>query len=119
MDFLTNHLLSVITYTPLAGALLLLLPFFKGKDDAVRWFANGVGLLGFLVSLPLWFAFDRQGPLFQFRESASWIEAIGVRYEFGVDGIALSDDPATQPESIEIGNGVEAVRREQRAGPDQ
>jgi preprotein translocase subunit SecG len=37
----------------------------------------------------------------------------------GVNGISLTDDPATQPESIEIGNGVEAVRREQRAGPDQ
>lgn len=36
-----------------------------------------------------------------------------------VTGIALTDDPAAQTESIEIGNGLEAVRREQRAGPEQ
>jgi preprotein translocase subunit SecG len=35
-----------------------------------------------------------------------------------VTGIALTDDPTQQTESIEIGGGVEAVRRE-RAGPDQ
>lgn len=35
-----------------------------------------------------------------------------------VTGISLTDDPAQQTESIEIGGGVEAVRRE-RAGPDQ
>lgn len=36
----------------------------------------------------------------------------------GVNGIELADDPTRPTESIEIGNGVEAVRRE-RAGPDQ
>lgn len=35
-----------------------------------------------------------------------------------VSGIAL-DDASTQPESVEVGNGVEAVRRQTRAGPDQ
>jgi len=37
----------------------------------------------------------------------------------GVTGIALDDDGANEVESIEVGNGVEAVRRDQRAGPDQ
>jgi NADH-quinone oxidoreductase subunit M len=90
MDFYREHLLSVITYTPLAGALLLLLPFFKGKEkeNAVRWVANGTGLLGFLVSLPLWFSFDRGADGFQFVEKVSWIPSIGVHYFFGVDGIS-------------------------------
>jgi preprotein translocase subunit SecG len=35
-----------------------------------------------------------------------------------ISGVDLTDDGASQPESIEVGNGVEAVRRE-RAGPDQ
>ena len=29
------------------------------------------------------------GELFQFRESAAWIPSIGVRYDFGIDGITL------------------------------
>src|SRR5438034_2222422 len=88
MDFLRTHLLSVITYTPLVGAIvLLLLP--KGRDDAVRWVANAFGVLGFLVSLPLWFWFDRTAVGFQFNEVHAWIPAIGVQYLFGADGISV------------------------------
>ena len=82
-------ILSIVCYLPLAGALAVIL-FYK-RDDGVkiRRFATWVALLDFLISLPLWWAFQRDGELFQFRESAAWIEAIGVRYEFGIDGIAM------------------------------
>ncbi len=88
MDFFREHLLSIITYTPLVGALVLLLPPFKGQDDRVRWFANGVAVLGFLVSLPLWFWFDREASGFQFVERGAWIPSIGVSYHFGIDGVS-------------------------------
>jgi NADH-quinone oxidoreductase subunit M len=89
MDFFRAHLLSIVTYTPLVGALVLMLPFFRGRDQAVRWVANGVALLGFVVSLPLWFWFDRQAPGFQFMERVAWIPSLGVQYLFGVDGISV------------------------------
>jgi NADH-quinone oxidoreductase subunit M len=89
MDFfLRDHLLSTITYTPLVGAALLLILPLKGRDDAVRWIANIFGVLGFLVSLPLWFSFDRAAEGFQFVERAPWIPGIGVQYLLGVDGIS-------------------------------
>jgi NADH-quinone oxidoreductase subunit M len=88
MDLFRGNLLSVITYTPLLGALLLLLPPFRKNDDLVRWTANLFGCLGFLVSLPLWFSFDRAAAGFQFVERHEWIPAIGVSYQFGVDGIS-------------------------------
>jgi NADH-quinone oxidoreductase subunit M len=87
VDFYQHHLLSVITYTPLVGALILLL-VPKGQDGLVRWLANAFGLVGFLVSLPLWFWFDRVAPGFQFVEQRSWIPSIGVQYYFGVDGVS-------------------------------
>ncbi|MCZ6506685.1 MAG: NADH-quinone oxidoreductase subunit M [Acidobacteria bacterium] len=82
-------ILSAVTYLPLVGALLII--FFMNRENgrAIRRFATGVALLDLFVSLPLWFEFDRTGELFQFRESASWIPTLGVRYEFGIDGIAL------------------------------
>jgi NADH-quinone oxidoreductase subunit M len=89
MDFFRSHILSIITYTPLLGAVVLLLPPFKGKDDAVRWTANVFGVLGFLVSLPLWFWYDRQFAGFQLVERHPWIQSIGVQYLFGVDGISV------------------------------
>jgi len=90
MEFFRDHLLSIVTYTPLVGALVLLLPVFGGREReaAVRWVANAFGLLGFLVSLPLWFWFDRGASGFQFVERAEWIPSIGVQYLFGIDGIS-------------------------------
>src|SRR3974390_1961081 len=64
-----NHILSIILFTPLVGAILLmLLP--KENKDAIRWVGNIFGILGFAVSLPLipwfWALKDRAG--FQFVE---------------------------------------------------
>ena len=57
-------LLSLILFTPLAGAAVLLF-VNRRHEDAIRWIANLVAVAGFLVSLPLWFWFDRSGPQFQ------------------------------------------------------
>jgi NADH-quinone oxidoreductase subunit M len=83
------HILSVVCYIPLAGALAILLLMRRASDIAVRNAATAVAFIDFLVSVPLWFAFDPEGDLFQFRESHAWIPGIGVRYEFGIDGMAL------------------------------
>src|SRR5436190_13867838 len=89
MNLFRDHLLSVITFTPLVGAVLLLIvPAFKRNDDAVRWVANIFGVLGFVVSLPLWFRFDRHAAAFQLLEKKPWIPTIGVQYLLGVDGIS-------------------------------
>src|SRR5688572_29507079 len=89
MDFFRDHLLSIVTYTPLAGALILLLPGFDRRPQAARWIANIVAFVGFLVSLPLWFWFDKGKDGFQFVERAPWIPGIGVQYFFGVDGVSV------------------------------
>src|SRR6058998_3284745 len=87
-----NHILSIILFTPLAGALLLL---FVPKDnkDAIRWIANIFALAGFLVSLPLvpWFWQQRFEPGFKFVEGTSnnWIPSIGAGYMLGIDVISF------------------------------
>ena len=42
-----NHYLSLILFTPLAGALLLLL-VNKQNENAIRWIANIVAFIGFV-----------------------------------------------------------------------
>jgi NADH-quinone oxidoreductase subunit M len=83
------HILSIVAYIPLLGALAIVFFMRRANDVAVRNFATAVAAIDLVVSLPLWFAFDRGGELFQFRESHDWIPSIGVRYEFGIDGMAL------------------------------
>jgi len=87
-----NDILSIVLFTPLVGAaLLLLVP--KDNEEAVRWIANIFGFLGFAVALPLvpwfWALKDRSG--FQFVEGTqnNWIPSIGAGYVVGIDGISF------------------------------
>ena len=88
-----SHILSIILFTPLVGAFLLLfVP--KENKDAIRWIANIFALAGFLVSLPLvpWFWAQIQSPdRFKFLEGAAnnWIPSIGAGYVLGIDGISF------------------------------
>jgi NADH-quinone oxidoreductase subunit M len=85
-------ILSIVAYVPLLGALAVIFLMKSDQAALIRKFATGVVVVDFFLSLPLWFAFDRNGAgpdLFQFKESHPWIESIGVRYEMGIDGIAL------------------------------
>src|SRR5258708_4291386 len=87
-----SHILSIILFTPLVGALLVLfIP--KDNKDAIRWVANIFALLGFLVSLPLvpWFWAQRFEPGFKFMEGTpnNWIPSIGAGYNLGIDGISF------------------------------
>src|SRR5436189_1076853 len=83
-----SHYLSLVLFLPLAGALLLLL-VPKENENAIRWIANVVAFLGFVVSIPLWFWYNPQTADFQFVERAPWIPTIGAEYFLGVDGLSV------------------------------
>jgi len=88
MHFFADHILSVILFTPLVGAILLLfVP--RQRENAQRVIGNVFGMLGLAVSLPLIWLFRVERPGFQFVESASWIPSIGARYTLGIDGISF------------------------------
>ncbi len=83
-----NHYLSLILFTPLAGALVLLfVP--KQNEDAIRWIANIVAFAGFAVSIPLWFWYNPQNADFQFVERLPWIPSVGAEYFLGIDGFSM------------------------------
>src|SRR5205085_11650976 len=81
-------LLSVITWLPALGAIVILFLFKKGQTGAIKRFATAWFALDFLVSLAL-LAYDRGAGGFQFLEDAQWIPIIGARYQMGVDGVAV------------------------------
>jgi NADH-quinone oxidoreductase subunit M len=84
-------ILNIVTYIPLVGAVILLfVP--KERAPAIKGIATGAVIVDFLASLYLWFQFDPKGSgahLFQFRETYSWIPSLGVKYDFGADGISV------------------------------
>ena len=92
MDFFMRNILNIVCYVPLVGMLVIM--FVVKKPDAVRWVANITALLGFLVSLPLITAFNDQRYIdsatgFRFMFEVPWIELIGAKYKFGIDGISM------------------------------
>jgi NADH-quinone oxidoreductase subunit M len=80
-------LLSVITFLPLAGVLLILL-FGRGKPVVYKVISLVVTLAAFVLSVWMLFAFKTKLPGMQFAENISWIKALNIRYGMGVDGIA-------------------------------
>jgi NADH-quinone oxidoreductase subunit M len=80
-------ILSLVVFTPVIGVLALLL--VPGRNHrAIRWVALLASLASFGFSLLL-LGYDPAGAEFQFREDLPWIEAFGMRYTLGVDGLSL------------------------------
>ncbi|MCK1336117.1 NADH-quinone oxidoreductase subunit M [Bradyrhizobium sp. 38] len=86
----TWPILSVTTFLPLVGALIVYLS--RGDDEAARrnsrWIALWTTLITFAVSVILVMRFDASNADFQFVEKANWL-ATGITYHMGVDGISL------------------------------
>ncbi len=86
----TWPILSVVTFLPTFGALLIYLS--RGNDEAAqrnsRWIALWTTLATFAISLILVWRFDPAQADFQFTEKAPWL-ASAIVYHMGVDGISL------------------------------
>jgi NADH-quinone oxidoreductase subunit M len=83
-------ILTIITFLPLIGVFFIL--FNKGEEERVGKISFHVSLLTsllvFVLSLFLWFSFDKTISSFQFVEEKKWIIDF-VKYKVGVDGISI------------------------------
>lgn len=81
-------LLNVIVYLPALGALLLaFLPPLEHRN--LKATALAITTINFLLSLILWMAWEPSSAGFQFETNAAWIQAFGIRYHTGVDGLSF------------------------------
>ena len=79
------HLLNVIVFLPIAGAVaILFLP--RQSPGVLRWFTMGVLLLDFAISLGLLGTPMTKGWHHQY--IADWLPSFGIRYHVAVDGIS-------------------------------
>src|SRR3989442_25272 len=82
-------LLTVVTFLPAVGALLILLLVPRRHEEALRWGGLVVSLATFAASVPLWTGFDAGDADMQFEELLRWMPGLGVGYHVGVDGISV------------------------------
>ncbi|MFZ1551578.1 MAG: NADH-quinone oxidoreductase subunit M, partial [Anaerolineae bacterium] len=78
-------LLTIITFAPLLGALVILfLP--KENERTIKNWSVLISLLPLALSIFLWFAYNKTSGGYQFQEVYSWIPQLGATYHMGVDG---------------------------------
>ncbi len=84
-------LLSLTTFLPLVGAGFILI--IRGDAEVVarnaRYVALWTSLTTFVLSLFIWFGFERGTADFQFLEEVAWIPEFDIVYRMGVDGISM------------------------------
>jgi NADH-quinone oxidoreductase subunit M len=85
MSWLDSHLLSLVIFLPLAGALLVaLLP--GGEGGQHKGIAFIFSVITFAASIPVWTGFHGK---FAFEQKSEWAPALGFSYHIGLDGVAL------------------------------
>ena len=85
-----NNLLTVITFTPLIAALIMMF-FIRGEEAAATKNIKLLALVAtgatFVISLFLILGFEPNQEGFQFVEEYAWL--LGLKYKMGVDGISV------------------------------
>ncbi|HVQ40321.1 MAG TPA: NADH-quinone oxidoreductase subunit M [Pyrinomonadaceae bacterium] len=82
------NILSIVTWLPTLGAIIILALLKKDRPDLIKKFATAWFGLAFVVSLAL-LQYDRTLGGMQFLEDRQWIPVIGARYQMGADGVAV------------------------------
>ena len=78
--------LTVTTFLPLVGAVLVLL---AGSGGRAKGIALATAAATLAVSTPLYHHFDKSSGNLQFVESHPWIPSWNISYGMGIDGISL------------------------------
>ena len=87
IDLANDHILTLVTFLPGLGAVLLML--FPRRDRDIKWFALLISVLTFIASLHLPWHFDYAKTGFQYELNVPWISTPNIHYHLGADGISI------------------------------
>ncbi len=79
--------LSVITFTPVVAAVLILLMPAERKNET-RAVALAAAVFALILSVWVYFGYDQAAGGYQFIERYDWLPALGISLYFGVDGMS-------------------------------
>jgi NADH-quinone oxidoreductase subunit M len=79
-------ILSVIVFTPLAAALLILLIPADRKNE-IRVTALAASAIALFLSAWVYFSYDIAAGGYQFTDYFPWVPSLGISYFLGVDGL--------------------------------
>ncbi|MCR4407178.1 MAG: NADH-quinone oxidoreductase subunit M [Anaerolineae bacterium] len=83
-----TNVLSIITFAPLLGALIILfIP--REKENWIRWWAIAISLVPLGLAFFVYSQVRNAPGQMWFQETYEWVPAISVYYRLGVDGISV------------------------------
>ena len=90
---MSDHLLSILIWLPIAAGIVVLLvgdddDADSGRAGFMRWAALLGSVLTFVLSVGLYTNFDMTTAAMQFVERKPWIDSLSVEYYLGVDGLS-------------------------------
>ena len=81
-------ILSSLILLPTLGAIFILFGRSSSNYNSSKYISLFVSLANFILSLYLWYIFDKNNPSFQFVEERIWLEGF-INYKVGIDGISI------------------------------
>ena len=87
MDALSPFILSLVTFIPAGGGLLILL--IPRRDRDIKLFALVISMLAFIASLHLPVHLHRESGAFGYEIDKIWIASPNIHYHMGIDGISM------------------------------
>src|ERR1700730_2338972 len=84
-----THPLTLITFIPLIGMVLILL-IFTGPEKFIRWLVPPFTFPQLLLAGWLYANFNTTTASMRFAEHYAWIPAYHINYFLGIDGISIS-----------------------------
>src|SRR5258708_26017614 len=84
---LDHSILTLLTFTPLAGAVLL--AFLPDKGKTMRWAALAITLFTFAMTLHLPAHYIHTPGGYAFERNSPWIDAPPIRYHMRLDGLSM------------------------------
>lgn len=79
--------LSIITFTPMVAAAIMLLMPAQRKNET-RAVALAAATFALFLSFWVYFTYDQAAAGYQFVEQYNWLPALGISLHFGVDGMS-------------------------------
>jgi len=87
MDAISPFILSLVTFIPAGGGLLILL--IPRRDRDIKLFALVISMLAFIASLHLPVHLHRESGAFGYEIDKIWIASPNIHYHMGIDGISV------------------------------
>lgn len=84
-----HHLLNVLIWLPIVGGIFVLLTGNDKSPNTTRYISLLTVLLSLALCARLFVDFDPNTYQMQFVEDFSWMQAFGIRYTLGIDGLSL------------------------------